>query len=445
MAGRNFQTKLGENNNDSLAAIDWTFPTADTQYLTHGLHPYPARMIPQIPHHLLEYFIFEDAIEPGDRLYDPFCGSGTSLVEARLHGLHGEGNDINPLACMLTLAKSRPLYPATLNEARNTLFHELSETLQKISSTFESGEQVAVEEPDVNDGWFPKPQLFHLVHLRERIDRLEDEYGEGIARFFRVALSKTTRLTSYQRNGEFKRYRIPKEKRDDHGPDVLSIFAEEVDKNVESARQYSERVEHALETVVHYADSRTAEDVRSDSADIVITSPPYGDHDTTVAYGQFSQDPAIICGNHGYEEMRNVDKTGLGGSNRKLEPLSELEEWSPSLHATLDTLQDEDGRATDAMQFFRDYFEVMKQVARVLRPGQPAVWVVANRTMSRVNIPTHLITRELCEYLGFEHRETLPREIPNKTMPWENAPENVPGKTGALMAKENIVILNNPT
>ena len=62
---------------------DWDFRGADTNYLTHGLHPYPARMIPQIAARLLERYA-----SPGDWVLDPFCGSGTVLVEARLHKIN---------------------------------------------------------------------------------------------------------------------------------------------------------------------------------------------------------------------------------------------------------------------------------------------------------------------------------------------------------------------
>jgi hypothetical protein len=99
--------------------------------------------------------------------------------------------------------------------------------------------------------------------------------------------------------------------------------------------------------------------------------------------------------------------------------------------------------AADSIGLTPDH-EKAKEVAKILKQGQPSVWVVPNRTMSRVNIPTHLITRELCEHLGYEHDVTLPREIPSKTLPWENAPENVPEPKGELMANENIVILQAP-
>ncbi|RDZ64050.1 adenine-specific DNA methylase [Haloferax sp. Atlit-12N] len=433
-------------DDDSLESYNWTFEKSDTQYLTHGLHNYPARMIPKIPDTLLGHYKQTGVIEEGDLVYDPFSGSGTTAVEGRLHGLNAEGNDINPFAVMLSEAKSIPLERGGLSEARDALVDGLSEDLREVREAYdESGEVEWLEMPDVRDGWFPEPQLHELTALRDRIDSVDDEFGEAYARFFRIVLSHTTRKVSYQRNGEYKRYRLAEEDREDHNPDVEAIFEKKLEQNMEKMREYSNRVDHDLDTTIHYSDSRTAvEDVGEDQADIVITSPPYGDHQTTVAYGQFSQDPALLTGKVTYDEMKDVDKTGLGGRYDVLEPLSELEEYSETLKVTLDTLREKDGRAEDAMDFFRDYYAVMEQVAEVTKSGQPVAWVVANRTMSRVNIPTHLITRELCEHIGYEFDVNLPREIPNKTLPWENAPENIEGTKGNLMANENIVILRAP-
>lgn len=433
---------------DSLSDIDWTFERADTTYLTHGLHSYPARMIPQIPDALFNYYKSEEIIEDGDTVYDPFSGSGTTAVEGRLHGLNAEANDINPLACILSRTKAEPLDISALQSARDTLLDHLRDSLGQVRKSYENGSLETPEELEIRDGWFPEPQLSELYRTRLEIDNLETVYGTEITRFFRVVLSSITRKVSYQRNGEYKRYRMPEDKRESHNPNVYDLFVKKLDKNIKLMSEYSEQVDHSLNTTIHYADSRTAttndDAVEENSADIVITSPPYGDHRTTVAYGQFSQDPAIIAGGHGYDEMKSVDKTGLGGSNSELEAIEELEEWSPSFAATMDTLREKEGRSEDAMDFVRDYYEVMKEVAKILKPGQPSAWVVANRTMSRVNIPTHLITRELCEHIGYEHEVTLPREIPTKTLPWANAPENVEGVTGELMANENIVVLTSP-
>lgn len=444
MKDRSRQTTLDSPTGDfdSLEEIDWTFPKANTQYLTHGLHPYPARMIPQIPATILDFYKNRGVIEAGDRAFDPFSGSGTTAVEARLHDLHAEANDVNPLACLLTSAKSVPLDETELRSATENLFCGLESELEAARD----GGEADVSVPEIREGWFPTPQLYELCRIREKLDSVEGTVDSAIVRFLRVGLSITARKVSFQRNGEYKRYRIPEEERDGFDPDVFSTFTQVTESNIERMIAYSQAVDRELTTTVHYADSRRAVDngVAPNSADIVITSPPYGDHSTTVAYGQFSQDPAIIAGDHTYDEMKQVDKVGLGGSASSLEPLETLDEWSPSLSSTLDVLREKDGRADDAMWFFRDYFEVMREVGEILKSGQPVAWVVANRTMSRVTIPTHLITRELCEHLGFVHDTTLPREIPTKTLPWENAPENVPGLTGDLMAEENIVVMTAP-
>src|SRR5439155_27266760 len=62
-----------------LQQIDWDFRDAKTAYLTHGLHPYPAKFIPQIPNALIQEFS-----SVGDTVGDIFCGSGTTLVEGLL-------------------------------------------------------------------------------------------------------------------------------------------------------------------------------------------------------------------------------------------------------------------------------------------------------------------------------------------------------------------------
>lgn len=84
-----------------LQAIDWDFRDADTGYLTHGAHPYPAKYIPQIPNALIQ-----ELSTVGERVADVFCGSGTTLVEALTLKRNAVGVDANPLACLISRAKT---------------------------------------------------------------------------------------------------------------------------------------------------------------------------------------------------------------------------------------------------------------------------------------------------------------------------------------------------
>lgn len=75
--------------------------------LTHGLHTYPARMHPATAGALIGT-VFGEALarEPACAFLDPFCGSGTTLVEARRAGLSAIGVDANPLAVAIARAKT---------------------------------------------------------------------------------------------------------------------------------------------------------------------------------------------------------------------------------------------------------------------------------------------------------------------------------------------------
>jgi site-specific DNA-methyltransferase (cytosine-N4-specific) len=87
---------------------NWNFSDItykDTQYLTHCFHPYPAKFIPQIPRRLIELY----APRRDDKILDPFCGSGTTLVEAKLMGRPSIGVDTNPLAIMISKSKVSPI------------------------------------------------------------------------------------------------------------------------------------------------------------------------------------------------------------------------------------------------------------------------------------------------------------------------------------------------
>jgi SAM-dependent methyltransferase len=76
--------------------------TAESDELTHGFHTYPARMHAQVARVLVQAFG-----APGARVLDPFCGSGTTLIEASRRGLSATGVDLNPLALRVAEVKCR--------------------------------------------------------------------------------------------------------------------------------------------------------------------------------------------------------------------------------------------------------------------------------------------------------------------------------------------------
>ena len=88
---------------------NWDFKNAQTNLFTHSLHAYPARMVPGIAGELIKQYSNE-----GDLIVDPFCGSGTTLVEGTLVNRKMIGVDLNPFAVFMSKVKTTPIRPELL-------------------------------------------------------------------------------------------------------------------------------------------------------------------------------------------------------------------------------------------------------------------------------------------------------------------------------------------
>ena len=101
--------EIGENTT-------WDYKSVDTKYNNHGIHDYPARMIPQIANRLIETYGKDKKI-----ILDPFTGSGTTLLESKLcqNFETAYGIDINPLARLIAKVKTTPIKP----ELKNSISH----------------------------------------------------------------------------------------------------------------------------------------------------------------------------------------------------------------------------------------------------------------------------------------------------------------------------------
>jgi site-specific DNA-methyltransferase (cytosine-N4-specific) len=94
-----------------LAATDWSFAHRKRAHAIEAIHPYPAKFIGDLPGALLEALPCPE----NTVVFDPFAGSGTTLIEAQRRGLPSVGVDLNPIACLIARVKTAPL-PAGVAE-----------------------------------------------------------------------------------------------------------------------------------------------------------------------------------------------------------------------------------------------------------------------------------------------------------------------------------------
>lgn len=97
-----------------LEDIDWSFTTRERAHAIEAIHPYPAKFIGEIPRALMRSL----PCPKGTLVFDPFAGSGTTLLEAQRLGLASVGVDLNPIACLIARVKIGPRPKSLTDTAR---------------------------------------------------------------------------------------------------------------------------------------------------------------------------------------------------------------------------------------------------------------------------------------------------------------------------------------
>ena len=408
----------------AVTSDDWTFIDASTREYTHVYHDYPARMIPQVARKLIHTY-GKDA----KTLYDPYCGTGSSLVEGIIEGLDVFGTDINPLARLIAEAKT----DYSLN------IDAIPDEISNFQSAIYSKEANA-HIPEIRNVnmWFKEEVLQPLGRIRYYIDGIQET---DMRMFFQIAFSETVRESSNTRKGEFKLFRYAPEKLKAHSPDPYRIMLYKLERNLKGYEQFRgiiaklERKPRATILGLNSVSEIPCKELPEDSIDIVVTSPPYGDSHTTVAYGQYSRLSSewlsLING-------ENIDNKLMGGKR-----LKELPEFpSKDLNDAIQLIyENKPQRGLEVASFYSDLNSSIKNVSKLIKKSGYACYVVGNRTVNSVLLPTSIAIKEFFESIGFEYVTTHIREIPNKRMPARNSPTNVAGETSSTMLNEHIVVM----
>lgn len=401
----------------------WNFKTANIKEYTHCYHAYPAMMIPQIARTLIEQYAPKDRC---NLIFDPYMGSGTSLVEASIKGINSIGTDINPLARMISEAKVTHFDICEIEMCLTQI--------QLLPFEFAINKVIKTDFSHISNYsfWYSEDSLMRLSYISQVIDSFSDK----VQLFFKVALSEVVREVSYTRNGEFKRFRMPEDKIKKFTPDVFGLFERKVYRNLQGLKQFNKTNYHADVKICNFNSVYSIPDdiLPDNSIDMIITSPPYGDSHTTVAYGQFSR-----WSNEwfGFPNAQSLDNLLMGGKKNATKQF-EVQSITPELQniKNTDTI-----RYTEVLSFLNDYYLSISHIAPKIRTGGKICYVVGNRTVKGIQIPLDYFTAETFEHFGFKHNKTIVREIPNKRMPSKTSPTNKIGAKVATMSNEYIVIM----
>jgi DNA modification methylase len=312
----------------------------NTTYLTHAIHKHPAIFIPQIPSYIIRQFT-TPANEDGKRplILDPFSGSGTTGVEAKVNGRDYLGVEINPLSRLVSEVSTSPIPPTALDRAEERYLHYIDQTEEKLYEEYDA----EFLDRTKKEHWFEPIAIRDLTRVRKALaEFIGDEFNpfEGLSdaeqaavddlnlsaetlrsrvnRWLTLLIANTVFEISNADPGVSKAYKSKKMRKKidngEHPPDVLNVHRTQIEEmkgklvalwndiyetnytrgtvqrtlggyssNGQSgteAQKQGQKLEsnaaHAAQVDIRLGDARTFDfEEYKQQVDLAITSPPY--------------------------------------------------------------------------------------------------------------------------------------------------------------------------
>ncbi len=393
----------------------WSFKgltQKDTNYITHGYHRYPAKFIPQLAAKLINEFT-----TPGDLIVDPFMGSGTTLVEAKVLGRPSIGVDINPVAQLIAQAKITPISPDALNSHFSKLTTEISGFIETpLFTVKETAVKYQAKTPDVVriDYWFTPETKRKLSILFESITNIKND---DIRTFFLCGFSHILKNCSIWLQKSNKPTRDFKKQ----VPDPYNTFIKHIQKMIKKNTEFWQLLQRNGTMYINAkslcADARNIP-VEDKSVSLIVTSPPYV---TSYEYADLHQLSALwfnFTGNLSEFRQKFIGSATNGNQNQSYVIDSKIGE---DIIEKLNSKRV--NKATEVAKYFSEMRETFVEMKRYLKKGGMACIVIGNTTFKGVQVLNAEVFVEQMQNIGFKIYRIIKRIIPSKILPQTRDPE----------------------
>jgi len=412
IAGETYNTLQAKLEYSSLKKVD--LKRQGTRYSTHGLHEYKGKYNPQIVHGVLDIL----GVPLNAKVLDPFCGSGTTMVECAHYDMQSVGTDINPMAVFLSNTKVNSL-KLEVQHIR-TLVKQIAECVEN--------KKTLMDEYDKNDlrmlylsKWIPKDTLCLIERLKETFELEAKETSD----FLKVTVSDLIRDYSNQEPSDL---RI--RKRTSPFPTIPFIQAWinnvykylDAIEGVQKIKSYDVKNNYAVLQDIR----KGADFLGQEEFDVIMTSPPYA---TALPYIDTQRISLIWLGFCSPNEIMMLESSLIGSrefvSNEKKKWLDEfnlnMQELPPEIISLVkelyEGLSDKDGFRKQAVpillyRYFTDMKRMFDNTYGVLKKKGKFALVVGNNKTT-IGGKTHVIDTpywlaKLSESSGWKVDELLP-------------------------------------
>lgn len=375
---------------------EWAFESVrSTEQWTHGYHRYPAKFLPDVVRKIIAEYA------NGSKLIaDLFAGCGTTLVEAKVHGISSVGVDINPVAQLITKVKTTPLAPDALQQAYTALVN--------LFDKYNEGDYEDIKKHERIDYWFTPSQKAKIAFLYDKVFHLEVD--DDTKDFFYVCISHILKNCSWWLQSGTKPQRDMEKEPEDPFNEFKRHCSKMIGWNEKFYNELSKIGYLGIPCEIYLGDARHTS-ITSESIDAIITSPPYV---TSYEYADIHQLTAYwmeyISDIH--EFRKKFIGSSYSGNDSLIVPNSKQAQKIVN-----DLSENSKHIARDVAQYFNDMQEVAKEMARVLAPNGHACIVIGNTKIKDVQIKSAEVFYGFLRNAGLRKVTVIKRSIPHKLMP----------------------------
>ena len=375
------------------------------------------RFVLSFPPHLVRDYISDFGLNEDSIVLDPFCGTGTTLVESKLNLIKAIGIEANPFPCFASTVKTnwnvdpKDLAGIAAHIAEDTYCKLADQGIDDRAMVSQSNVKLITLDANamralIKDSISPLPLHKSLVLL----EVINNHDTTPFHKYLLLALGNA--LVSNIGNLRFgPEVGVGKIKRD---VPVVALWKQEVNKMVGDLKMAYGR--DFPETEVFLGDARKVSSmIRAESIDAVITSPPYPNEKD---YTRTTRLESVVLGF--YEDMRHLrlfKKTLLRSNTRGVYKSDRDDEWVADVEEIQDIAETIEARRLELGKtsgFEKLYPRVTKlyfggmarhfsDLSKVLKPGAKLAYVVGDQaSYLQVMIRTGKILTEIAERLGYQ-------------------------------------------
>jgi len=436
--------RFSEQENDF-----WSSIRRDPREFAHSLFQYPAMMVPIVQKKLIEVIL---QVKPAiSTMLDPFVGAGTTITAAMNCGLDCYGQDINPLAILVSKAKT------DFGWTDQELHRAYSQVVEAANT--DNNTHIEVNFTNMSK-WFQPEVSVALSKIRRAIMQQEDI---RLRRILWVTLAETIRLTSNDRTTTYKLHARPTTEIQTRVLAPIDTFRELANLSITDISRFKNTLiqaslanENGYRRQIELVLGNTTQmvphpnNVRDRGFDLLVTSPPYGDNTSTIPYGQNSYLPlqwiqltdiAPTAEDDFLRTTQEIDRRSLGGATpENLNDLvEELSDQSPTLARVFGNFRETNqlrDRFVRVASFYRDFIIALDHILASLADNSYMVWTIGNRQVGGQEIPNDQILAELLSTRNVIDVTGINRNIYNKRMPHKNPIAQMMGSEKILVFRK---------